>query len=100
MQLIDHRRAICTMPSGGPFLAGVLEGARIPLHSSIRTVLSYYSTWGKRVLNIRLSSRMFLPHRSCMDKVDGVPIGKHPLVAQWILGDRLLNPPQHSLVLP
>ncbi len=27
-------------------------------------------------------------------------VGKHPLVARWILADRLLNPPQRSLVPP
>ncbi len=30
----------------------------------------------------------------------GVPVGKHPLVARWILGDRSLHPPQRSLVPP
>ncbi len=29
-QLIDYQCTILTMPSGGPFLAGVLEGVRIP----------------------------------------------------------------------
>ena len=32
--------------------------------------------------------------------MDGVPIGKHPLVARWILGDRYLHPPQCSVVPP
>ena len=33
-----------------------------------------------------------------MNKVDSVPVGKHPLVTLCILGDRSLNPPQHSVV--
>ncbi len=31
MQLIDHRRVLCTTQRGCPFLAGVLEGIRIPI---------------------------------------------------------------------
>ena len=30
VQLIDRRCELCTMPSGGPFVAGVLDGRRIP----------------------------------------------------------------------
>ncbi len=30
VQLIDRRRELCIMPSGGPFVAGVLDGRRIP----------------------------------------------------------------------
>ncbi len=30
VQLIDRRRELCTMQSGGPFVAGVLDGRRIP----------------------------------------------------------------------
>ncbi len=30
VQLIDRQRKLCTMPSGGPYLAGVLDGRRIP----------------------------------------------------------------------
>ncbi len=37
---------------------------------------------------------------SCMNKVDGVPVGWHPLVARWILGDRSQNPPRRYLVPP
>ena len=30
VQLIDRRRELCITPSGGPFVAGVLNGRRIP----------------------------------------------------------------------
>ncbi len=95
-QLIDHRRAICTMPSGGPFLAGVLEGVRIPF-----THLSgqFCPTYSKDLKHNTNRSHIFALS-SCTNKVDGVPVGKHPLVARWILGDRSLHPPQHSLVPP
>ncbi len=35
-----------------------------------------------------------------MSKVDGVLVGRHPLVARWVLGDRSHNPPQRSLIIP
>ena len=35
---------------------------------------------------------------SCMNKVDGVLVGCHPLVARWVLGDRAQNPPRRSLI--
>ena len=35
---------------------------------------------------------------SCTNKVDGVLVGRHPLVARWVLGDRAQNPPRRSLV--
>ncbi len=33
-----------------------------------------------------------------MNKVDGVLVGHHPLVARWVFGDRAQNPPRRSLV--
>ncbi len=33
VQLIDRRHELCTTPSGGPFVAGVLDGRRIPFTS-------------------------------------------------------------------
>ncbi len=35
---------------------------------------------------------------SCMNKVDGVPVGCHLMVAKWVLVDRSLNPPRQSLI--
>ena len=35
---------------------------------------------------------------SCTNKVDGVLVGRHPLVARWVLCDRAQNPPRKSLV--
>ncbi len=43
-QLIDSRRAICTTPSGGPFLAGVLERVRIPFTHLSGQFCPTYST--------------------------------------------------------
>ncbi len=36
--------------------------------------------------------------RSCTNKVDGVLVGRHSLVASWVFGDRDQNPPRRSLV--
>ncbi len=38
-----HRASMCNLclTNFGPFLTGVLEGTRIPIHPNIRTVLSY-----------------------------------------------------------
>ncbi len=33
-----------------------------------------------------------------MNKVDGVLVGRHPLVAKWVLGDRAQNPPRRFMV--
>ncbi len=44
VQLIDRRRAICTMPSAGPFLAGVLEGVLIPFTPLSGPFCPTYST--------------------------------------------------------
>ncbi len=35
---------------------------------------------------------------SCTNKVDGVLVDRHPLVARWVLDDRAQNTPQRSLV--
>ncbi len=35
---------------------------------------------------------------NCTDRIEGVPVGKHPLVARWVLGNRSLHPPTRNLV--
>ncbi len=69
-----------------------------PLHKSTRTVLSYLQHLRHR----RLKHSTILSHifalSSCTNKVDGVLVGRHPLVARWVLGDRAQNPPRRSLV--
>ncbi len=49
----------------------------------------------------RLKHSTILSHisvLSCTNKVDGVLVGHHPLVARWVLCDSAQNPPQRSLV--
>ncbi len=61
-------------------------------------MLSYLQHLQRR----RLKHSTILSHisslSSCTNKVDGVLVGRHPLVARWVLGDRAQNPPLHSLV--
>ncbi len=69
-----------------------------PLHPSIRTVLSYLQhlrrmDWKHSTILSHISALS-----SCMNKVDGVLVGRHPLVARWVLCDRAQNPPRRSLV--
>ncbi len=68
------------------------------LHPSIRMVLSYLLCL--RHLDRKHST--ILSHipalSSCTNKVDGVLLECHPLVARWVLGDRAKNPPRRSLV--
>ncbi len=49
-----------------------------------------------------LKHNTFLTHISalsnCTDRVEGVPVGRHPLVALWVLGNRSLHPPTRTLV--
>ena len=63
-----------------------------------RTVLSYL----QHLQHMRLKHSSILSHisalSSCTNKVDGVLVGCHPLVARWVLGDRAQNPPLRSLV--
>ncbi len=69
-----------------------------PLHPSIRTVLGYLQHLRHR----RLKHSTILSHistlSSCTNKVDGALVGRHPLVARWVFGDRAQNPPRRSLV--
>ncbi len=84
-QLTEHWRTICTMPSGG-HLSGQFVVLTTPKAEGSQT--QYYIISHVSDLS------------SCTSKVDGVPVGRHPLVAQWILGDRSLHPPQRSLFPP
>ncbi len=58
-----------------------------PLHPSVGMVLSYF----QQLQQADLKHSTILSHisilRSCTNKVDGVPVGRHPLVAKWVLGD-------------
>ncbi len=68
-----------------------------PLHPSIRMVLSYLQHLRQRhIKHYTILSHISTPS-SCMNKVDGVLVGRHPLVARWVLGDRAQNPPRKSL---
>ncbi len=71
-----------------------------PLHPSIRTVLSYLQHL--KCMDLKHSTILSLVSALswCTNKVDGVPVGKYPLVAKWNFGNRSLHPPQHSLVPP
>ncbi len=52
-----------------------------------------------RVAGNRLSSLTNISALSiCTDWIEGVPVSKHPLVARWVLGNRSLHSPTHSLV--
>ncbi len=69
-----------------------------PLHPSIRTVLRYLQHLRHRNLNHSTILSHISTLSSCTNKVDGVLVGGHPLVARWVLGDRAQNPPRRSLV--
>ena len=69
-----------------------------PLHPSIRTVLSYLQHLRRRDLKHSTILSHISALSSCTNKVDGVLVGRHPLVARWVLCDRAQNPPRKSLV--
>ena len=63
VQPINRRPELCTMSCGGPFVAGDLDGRRIPftcLSEWCRVICSIYDI--------------------------GVLVGRHPLVARWVIG--------------
>ncbi len=68
------------------------------LHPSIGTLFSYLQHLRHRGLKHNTILSHVSALTSCTNKVDGVPMGKYPLVARWILGDRSLHPLHHSLV--
>ncbi len=63
------------------------------LQSSIRTVLNYL----QHLRRSNLKHTTILSHISalslCMNKVDWEPVGRHPLVARWVLCDMAQNLP-------
>ncbi len=69
-----------------------------PLHPSIRSVLSYLQHLRQRGLKHTTILSHISALSSCTSKVDGVPVGRHPFVAKWVVGDRSQNPPRRSLV--
>ena len=71
-----------------------------PLDPSIRSVLSYLQHLRQRGLKHTTILSHISALSSCTSKVDGVPVGRHPFVAKWVVGDRSQNPPRRSLVPP
>ncbi len=61
-------------------------------------VLSYLQHLRRRHLKHATILSHIFALSSCTNKVDGVLVGRHPLVAKWVLGDRAQNPPRRSLV--
>ncbi len=79
VQLIDRRCELCTTPSGGPFVAGVLDGKRI-----LFTLLSEQCSVMR---HSTILSHIFTLSSCMKNKVDGVLLGRPPLAARWVLGD-------------
>ncbi len=81
-----------------PFLIGMLDGVRIRQ--------DLFLSYRQHLCGLDVNHAMILGHisalSSCINKVDGVPAGKHHLVhvAQWILGNTALNLPLCSLIPP
>ncbi len=69
-----------------------------PLHPSIRTVLGYLQDFQRRGLKHNTILTHISVLSNCTDRIEGVPVGKHPLVAQWVLGNRSLHLPTRNLV--
>ncbi len=69
-----------------------------PLHPSIRMVLSYLQHLRRQDFKHSTIISHISALNSCTNKVDGVLVGRHPLVARCVLGDRAQNPPCRSLV--
>ena len=82
-----------------PFCHWCSRREKDPLHPSIRTVLSYLQHLQRRDLTHSTILSHVSTLSSCTNKVDGVLVGRHPLVARCVLGDRKgSNPPRRSLV--
>ncbi len=69
-----------------------------PPHPSVRTVLAYLQHLKGRGVKHNTILTHISALSNCTDWIKGVPVGKHLLVAHWVISNRSLKTPTHTLV--
>ncbi len=73
------------------------EGFPSPFYQNGAELPSAFAASG---LETRTILRYISALSSCMNRVNGMPVGRHPVMAKWVFGDRSQNAPRRSRAPP